>query len=50
MRILFFFFGLLFILSAKAQQATDTPRRGEGITSFLERNKRPGRTYYKAFL
>lgn len=50
MRILFFFFGLLFILSAEAQQATDTPRRGEGITSFLERNKRPGRTYYKAFL
>ena len=49
-RILFFFFGLLFILSAKAQQATDTPRRGEGITAFLERNNRPGRTYYKAFL
>ena len=50
MRILFFFFGLLFIFSAKAQQTTDMPRRGEGITSFLKRNNRPGRTYYKAFL
>lgn len=33
-----------------AQQATDKPRRGEGISTFLERNHRPGRAYYREFL
>ena len=37
-------------LSVTAQQVTDTPRRGEGISAFLERNGRPGKTYYKEFL
>lgn len=40
----------LFTLSVAAQQTTDTPRRGEGISSFLQRNHRPGRAYYKEFL
>lgn len=33
-----------------AQETTDTPRRGEGISTFLKRNNRPGKTYYKEFL
>ena len=37
-------------LSVTAQQTTDTPRRGEGITSFLRRNHRPGKAYYQDFL
>lgn len=44
---------LLFIftsISFQAQQTTDTPRNGEGISSFLKRNNRPGRMYYKVFL
>lgn len=44
---------LLFIftsISFQAQQTTDTPRNGEGISSFLIRNNRPGRMYYKVFL
>lgn len=48
------FFILLFLLLVpvllSAQQATDTPRRGEGISTFLERNGRPGKTYYHEFL
>lgn len=49
-RIFLFFLCLWLVVPAVAQQATDTPRRGEGITSFLVRNNRPGRAYYKAFL
>ncbi len=43
---------LLFFLPAtlQAQDATDTPRRGEGISAFLERNGRPGRAYYDEFI
>lgn len=44
---------LLFVftsISFQAQQTTDTPRNGEGISSFLKRNNRPGRMYYKVFL
>ncbi len=37
-------------LQLVAQEERDTPRRGEGISSFLERNHRPGRTYYNEFL
>lgn len=40
----------LFTLSVAAQQTTDTPRKGEGISSFLQRNHRPGKTYYQEFL
>lgn len=43
-------FGTLFSLSVSAQEERDTPKRGEGISSFLERNGRSGRTYYKEFL
>ncbi|MDE5711795.1 N-acetylmuramoyl-L-alanine amidase [Bacteroides sp.] len=43
-------FGTLFSLSVSAQEERDTPKRGEGISSFLERNGRLGRTYYKEFL
>ena len=42
--------GALFTLSATAQQATDTPRKGEGISSFLQRNHRSGRACYREFL
>ena len=48
--ILLSFVLALFTLSVAAQQTTDTPRRGEGISSFLQRNHRPGRAYYKEFL
>ena len=43
---------LLFFLPStlQAQEATDTPRRGEGISAFLERNGRPGRAYYDEFI
>lgn len=40
----------LFTLSVAAQQTTDTPRNGEGISSFLQRNHRPGKAYYQEFL
>lgn len=43
-------FSALFAFHASAQEERVTPRRGEGISSFLERNKRPGRTYYREFL
>lgn len=33
-----------------AQEVTDKPRRGEGISTFLERNGRPGKAYYHEFL
>ena len=31
-----------FAFNASAQEERDSPRRGEGISVFLERNKRPG--------
>ena len=37
-------------MALQAQQTTDTPRPGEGISTFLERNGRPSRTYYREFL
>ena len=43
-------FCTLFAFNASAQEERDSPRRGEGISVFLERNKRPGRAYYKEFL
>lgn len=42
--------GLLFSTDAIAQEECDMPRRGEGISSFLERNHRPGKAYYNEFL
>lgn len=48
--LLLIFFCTPFVFHASAQEERDAPRRGEGISLFLERNKRPGRTYYKEFL
>lgn len=45
--VLFYTF---FSLNVRAQEERDSPKRGEGISTFLERNKRPGRTYYREFL
>ena len=41
---------LLLAGNASAQQATDTPRKGEGISAFLKRNGRTGKAYHKEFL
>ena len=49
-RILVVLLLMFFPVALPAQEATDTPRRGEGISTFLERNHRPGRAYYKEFL
>lgn len=48
--MLIIFFCTFFSFSALAQDERDSPRRGEGVSAFLERNKRPGKTYYKEFL
>ncbi|MBQ8501699.1 MAG: N-acetylmuramoyl-L-alanine amidase [Bacteroides sp.] len=49
-RILLFLFCLLLSLSMLAQEERATPKAGEGISSFLIRNKRPGKSYYNEFL
>ena len=49
-RLLFILFLLAMPAFLSAQQSTATPRRGEGISAFLERNGRPGRAYYNEFL
>lgn len=50
-RILFVSFLLVvFSFAVSAQEQCDTPKAGEGISTFLERNGRPGRSYYKEFL
>ena len=49
-RTLLIFFFLTLSVALQAQQTTDTPRPGEGISTFLERNGRPSRTYYREFL
>ena len=45
---------LLLLVFSYAQglwaQRTDTPRRGEGIGTFLERNHLPSKVYYEAFI
>lgn len=43
-------FYTLFSLNGWAQEERDSPKRGEGISTFLERNKRLGKTYYREFL
>lgn len=48
--LLIIFFGTLSAFTVSAQEGRDTPKRGEGISTFLERNGRPGRAYYKEFL
>ena len=49
-RLLFFLFFSFCLLSVEAQEIYDKPRNGEGISTFLERNNRPGRAYYREFL
>lgn len=43
-------FCTLFSFPASAQEERDCPRNGEGISTFLERNRRPGKAYYQEFL
>lgn len=40
----------LFSFNVLAQEERATPKSGEGISTFLERNNRPSRTYYREFL
>ena len=53
-RILFLLFisSFLFLtpFHASAQEERAAPRSGEGISAFLQRNKRPGKAYYLEFL
>ena len=49
-RLLLLFFLLFLPLTAMAQQERVTPKSGEGISAFLERNGRAGKAYYKEFL
>ena len=42
-------FGIFHTIPLIAQEATDTPRKGEGIGAFLKRNNRAGKEYRKAF-
>lgn len=49
-RNLIWIFLLMLPVTLQAQQSTDSPRRGEGISAFLERNGRPGKRYYQEFL
>lgn len=49
-RLSFLLFFLAPAATLCAQQQTDVPRRGEGITTFLERHGRTPRLYYADFL
>ena len=53
-RILFLsfisFFLFLTSFQASAQEEKAVPKAGEGISAFLQRNKRPGKAYYLEFL
>lgn len=49
-RILLISLSIILFTSLFAQQKVDSPRMGEGISAFLERNGLPGRGYYRAFL
>ena len=53
-RILFLLFisSFLFLtpFHVSAQEERAAPRSGEGISAFLQRNKRPGKAYYLEFL
>ncbi len=48
--ILFVFIIFVSYYPVRAQHATATPKKGEGISAFLERNNRSGRAYRKEFL
>lgn len=54
MKQLFCFLILLFCMSfsyeALAQEERATPKSGEGISGFLQRNGRTGKAYYQEFL
>lgn len=43
-------FCTFFIFNVSAQEEHATPKSGEGISSFLERNNRQGKNYYNEFL
>lgn len=43
-------FCTFFIFNVSAQEEHATPKSGEGISSFLERNNRRGKNYYNEFL
>lgn len=53
-RILFLLFVSSFLFltpfHASAQEERAAPKAGDGISTFLQRNGRPGRTYYREFL
>lgn len=48
--LLLLFICIFFVPAVRAQEERATPRRGEGISAFLERHHRPGKAYYNAFL
>lgn len=48
--LLIIFFCTLFIFNVSAQEEHATPKSGEGISAFLERNNRSGKKYYNEFL
>lgn len=50
MCLLVVFYCTLFSFNALAQYEKDSPRVGEGISSFLLRNGRPGHTYHQEFI
>lgn len=43
-------FCTFFVFDVSAQGEYATPKSGEGISAFLERNKRPGKVYYNEFM
>ena len=43
-------FCTFFVFNVSAQEEYATPKSGEGISAFLERNKRPGKACYNEFL
>ena len=44
--LLAFFFCAFLVFDVSAQGEYVAPKSGEGISAFLERNKRPGKAYY----
>lgn len=47
--LLVFLYSFVLFSNLYAQERA-TPKAGEGISTFLERNNRPGRSYYQAFI
>ena len=48
--LLAFFFCAFLVFDVSAQGEYAAPKSGEGISAFLERNKRPGKAYYNEFI